>query len=440
MKKITRNTANGAIRGLQDGDVLTFRGIRYAYAERWKYPKMCGAWEGEYDATEFGAACTQLRTFNDETVKQPEPFYYREFRKGEHYTYDEDCLFLNIWMPADAQNADVIVYIHGGAFLGGCGNEKHMDGTAYAKRGIVFVSLNYRLGPLGFLCDPKLKEESGHTGNYGLFDQLAALKWIHENIVDYGGNPGKVTITSQSAGAMSTTMHCLSPLSRPYFNAAYLASGGGIGRSFAHVGKAEDSYAFWGKITAMLGKDPDEWRRRSTKEVYDAFFKGMDQTLMDHCCPHVDGVLIPEDPETAAVNGKMADIPYLLSTNSEDMAPEALHPMAYEWALLCAKHNHHPVYCFRFERQLPGDDSGAFHSAELWYTLGSLHKCWRPFTEWDERLSDALVSSVIAFAKTGSPQNPAVPAWPAVKADDHRMMIFGDGSIQMDEADGLGSL
>lgn len=170
----------------------------------------------------------------------------------------------------------------------------------------------------------------------------------------------------------------------------------------------EDSFSFWQKITSKMGNNPEEWREKSVKEVYDAFFQGMDHTLMDHCCPHVDGLLILEDPETAAMKGNMADISYLLSANSENMEPKALHSMVYEWALLAAKHHHKPAYCFRFERQLPGDESGAFHSAELLYTLGSINKCWRPMTDWDRPLSDALVSSIIAFAKTGSPANEKV--------------------------------
>ena len=153
----------------------------------------------------------------------------------------------------------------------------------------------------------------------------------------------------------------------------------------------------------------------------------------------MDGLLIPEDPETSALAGRMSDIPYMLSTNSEDMAPETLHPMAYEWTLLSAKHNHLPAYCFRFERQLPGDDSGAFHSAELWYTMGSLHRSWRPMEPWDDVLCDALVSSIIAFAKTGCPQNPLVPAWSPVRENDRRMMIFGDNAIEMRETEGLES-
>ncbi len=227
METVIRTTKNGIIRGEKGNDrVDRFRGIRYTKAERWKYPEMCGKWEGIKDAVEFGPACPQERSFGDESQKQPESFYYREFRKGETYTYDEDCLNLNIWVPQNAENADVLVYIHGGAFMGGCGFEKHMDGSEYAKSGMVFITLNYRLGPLGFLCDPQLAKESGHTGNYGLYDQLCALKRIHENIKDYGGDPEKVTLLAQSAGAMSSTMHCLSQLSRPYFKAAYLSSGG----------------------------------------------------------------------------------------------------------------------------------------------------------------------------------------------------------------------
>ena len=220
MREIEKMVSGGKIRGLsmEDGTVQ-FRGIRYATAKRWCYPQPVEKWSGVYDATKFGAACVQGRTFRPEKEQKPEPFYYREFRRGLDFTYSEDCLFLNIYAPEEAKKAPVLLFIHGGAFMGGCGNELHMDGTAYARRNFVFVSINYRLGPLGFLADRQLAEEAGHTGNYGLYDQLEAIRWVYDHIADFGGDPENITLFGQSAGAMSIQQHVLSPLTKPYFHA-----------------------------------------------------------------------------------------------------------------------------------------------------------------------------------------------------------------------------
>ncbi len=142
-------------------------------------------------------------------------FYYNEFRKGEHYDYSEDCLLLNIWTPEDAEPDSalpVIFYIHGGGFTGGCGHEKHFDGPVWPTKGVVVVTINYRLGPMGFVCLPELAAESGHTGNYALYDQLTALQWVHDNIRAFGGDPANITLMGQSAGAMSVQQLVLSPL------------------------------------------------------------------------------------------------------------------------------------------------------------------------------------------------------------------------------------
>ena len=177
-------TPCGEIRGTECRipGITAYKGIRYATAERWKYPEVVSHWDGIYDATSYGSCCYQLRTFHPEDQNPGKTFYYNEFRKGETYTYSEDCLFLNIWTPHEAKNLPVLVYIHGGAFTGGCGHEKHFDGPVWPEKGVIAVTVNYRLGPLGFACLPELKQESGHTGNYGLYDQLAAIRWVKDNI------------------------------------------------------------------------------------------------------------------------------------------------------------------------------------------------------------------------------------------------------------------
>lgn len=166
-----RTTPCGVISGTacQWPGIAAYKGIRYATAGRWEFPVPVTHWDGVYDATQYGACCYQPRAFYDEAAAPGKAFYYNEFRKGETYTYSEDCLFLNIWAPADAAPGDslpVIFYIHGGGFTGGCGHEKHFDGPVWPTKGCVAVTINYRLGPMGFVCLPELADEAGSTGNY----------------------------------------------------------------------------------------------------------------------------------------------------------------------------------------------------------------------------------------------------------------------------------
>jgi len=372
-----------------------------------------------------------MRTYDDESLKNPEPFYYREFRKGMHFDYSEDCLFLNIWSPAYACGAPVVLYIHGGAFMGGCGNEMHMNGTEFAKRGVIFVSINYRLGIFGFLCSRELEEESGHTGNYGLYDQVEAIRWIRRHIASFGGDPERITLYGQSAGAMSIQQLVLSPSVKPLIAGACMSSGGGIGREFAAVTPVHDSLSYCARITKRLGVTLEEWRRKTPEEVLNAVKVSADRELLNHLCPHIDGNLIPKDPAKAVSEGKMADIPYLLSTNSEDMLPEILNRMAVSFCTSVNKLHRKPAWYFRFTRRLPGDDAGAFHSAELWYTMGTLRHCWRPMEEKDYALSNALLSALCCFAENGYPKSPAIPEWRPMSRPSGPYLEFGDTGVQI---------
>ena len=247
MKNHFVHTPCGPVQGAAGGadGVSVFRGIRYATAGRWEYPRQVTHWDGVYDAANFGACSFQPRAFYNEEDVPEKAFYYNEFRRGEHYDYSEDCLFLNIWAPDDAKNAPVLFYIHGGGFLGGCGHEKHFDGTAWCKKGVVAVTINYRLGPMGFLCLPELAARDGHTGNYAMFDQMAALCWVRDNIAAFGGDPGQVTLMGQSAGAMSVQQLCVSPMTNGLFRGAVMMSGGGVSRLLGAAQKAEEAYPFW---------------------------------------------------------------------------------------------------------------------------------------------------------------------------------------------------
>ena len=214
MDKYIVDTPCGQIMGSDcrlDG-VTSFKGIRYATAGRWEYPVQVKKWDGVYDATQYGNCAYQARAFKNEAENPGKKFYYKEFREGIEYNYSEDCLFLNIWKPENAKKGDnlpILFYIHGGGFTGGCAHEKHFIDPVWAQKGIIVVSIHYRLGPLGFAVLPELKEEVGKTGNYGLYDQLCALNWVYDNIESFGGDPSAITIMGQSAGAMSVQQHCM---------------------------------------------------------------------------------------------------------------------------------------------------------------------------------------------------------------------------------------
>ena len=241
--------------GCQWPGVAAFKGIRYATAGRWEYPQPVTRWEGVYDATQYGNCSYQPRAFYDEEQMPEKAFYYNEFRRGEAYTYSEDCLFLNVWTPETAEpdsKLPVLVYIHGGGFTGGCGHEKHFDGPVWPTQGVIGVTINYRLGPMGFVCLPQLAAEAGHTGNYGLFDQVAALQWVRANIAAFGGDPDNVTIMGQSAGAMSVQQLCLSPLTEGLFHKAVMSSGGGVSKLMS-PGAPDKNYDFWRAVMLKAG-------------------------------------------------------------------------------------------------------------------------------------------------------------------------------------------
>ena len=284
-------TPCGQLRGVPYGNgCVAYKGIRYATARRYEYPAVVTSWEGVYDATEYGACAYQPRSFYNEEEMPKKIFYYNEFRRGREYTYSEDCLFLNVFAPEKGDTGmPVIVYIHGGGFTGGCGHERHFDGPVWPEKGVIGVTINYRLGPLGFATHPALLAESGKTGNYGLYDQLAALKWVRDNISAFGGDPGNVTIMGQSAGAMSVQQHCLSPLSRNYFHKAVMSSGGGLNKILA-ARPAEKSFAIWESVMEKCGAHTaDEIRNIPVKALFAAWREIAGRR---GCFPVIDGELV----------------------------------------------------------------------------------------------------------------------------------------------------
>ena len=427
------NTPCGAVRGCPGrvSGTTAFKGIRYATAGRWEYPTMVTGWAGIYDATAYGACSYQPRAFYNEEENLKKVFYYNEFRKGETYTYSEDCLFLNIFTPDTVKNGDklpVLIYIHGGGFTGGCGHEKHFDGPVWPAKGAIGVTLNYRLGPMGFVCLPELKEEAGFTGNYGLYDQLTAIAWVKANIAAFGGDPDNITIMGQSAGAMSVQQHCLSPLSEGLFHKAVMSSGGGVSPMLS-AAPAEKSYKFWQTAMKNAGcENLAQFRALAPEKLFEVWQETRKQVKGGGCFPCIDGRLVVGSGAALLKAGKQKHIPYMAGSTSEDMMPPILQNMAKSWCAAQRK----PSYTWYFDRQLPGDDCGAWHSSDLWYWFGTLENCWRPMEIKDFALSDQMTDYLCNFVRTGDPNKAALlPTWIASGRGQNRVLCLGEKDTHM---------
>ena len=424
MEKII-TTPCGEIKGgdCRIPDVIAFKGIRYATAGRWEYPKQVTAWDGVYDATEYGNCCYQPRSFYDEAENLKKVFYYNEFRKGASYTYSEDCLFLNVWTPASAtpeSKLPVLIYIHGGGYTGGCGHEKHFDDPIWPTKGVIGVTINYRLGPLGFMCLKELTEEAGHCGNYGLFDQIAAIRWVKDNIAAFGGDREKITVMGQSAGAMSVQQLCASPLADGLFRGAVMSSGCGMSNMIMTV--PEKVYPFWNEVKKRLGCHTLEQLRELPVEKLFAEWqraKGEVKGGMMSTCPVKDEYLITSD-------SKPRQIPYIIGSNSHDMAPPILYSLGKKWGRKELANR----YVYHFDRMLPGDKNGAWHSADLWYWFGTLPNCWRPMEQQDYDLSVQMTTFLCNFVKNGDPNGENLPRW-TTQNEGKDVMCFGEGRTGM---------
>ncbi len=420
MLKTELNTPCGEIRGIQGEGFLEFRGIRYANAKRWEYPEQVTHWDGVYDALHYGNCCYQRRAFENDA--ECNPFYHKEFRAGMEFTYGEDCLFLNICAPENADNCPVIIYIHGGSFTGGSADEGHVSGTQFAKNGVIFVAINYRLGPYGFCSHPALTDKNGVCGNYGLYDQYVALKWIRDNISAFGGDVNRMTLLGQSAGAMSVDIQLSNPLCENWFSGAVMMSGAAIQRRIARPVMPEKTEKFWNQVIENAGcENIEQLRNADAKTLFYAWSDACRQSKLSiiYTLPVCDGKLVTRE------NFNMENtpgIPCILGVTITDMMPCVLEFLIKSW-VKHAKGNKNYVYVF--SRELPGDNCGAWHSCDLLYAFSTLGISWRPFDEIDRRISRELSQSLCAFAKTGDPNCRELPRWnPGVKAPMH----FGEKS------------
>ena len=457
-----------------DNSVRLFKNIPFAAPPvgdlRWKPPQPAPKWTGVRAADKFGPACLQTDVFGDIYPRDAQP--------------SEDCLNLDIWIPARPASAKipVILWFYGGGFVAGSASEARYDGENLARRGVIVVNSNYRLGVFGFFSHPELTKESVHkaSGNYGLLDQVAALQWVVKNIAAFGGDPNNITIAGESAGSFSVCAQMASPLSRGLFQKAIGESG-----AFFPSRKEGDlvlkplaqTEQFGQKFAESLSaKTLAQMRAKSAEELLQAAAKlnrGFDFG------PNIDGYFFPSAPILVFARGAQARVPLLAGWNADegkmmvllnpqkptaksfeqqakdrfgDKAAEflKLYParsdqeallsayalssddfIAYstwKWINLQAESGA-PVYAYHFEQvpavkagavagPVPASEMGSRHAGEIEYVFQTLKSVDVPWTEGDFQVSDAMSSYWTNFAKTGNPNAQGLPDWPQYNAAD----------------------
>jgi para-nitrobenzyl esterase len=406
--------------------VIAYKGIPFAAPPvgdlRWKETQPVIPWEGIKVADKYGAAAWQV-------AWDPNGFYGKEWRASGTVPFNEDCLYLNIWTPAAGKTKEklpVAMWIHGGGYREGFGFEPEMDGGEdWASRGVILVTVTYRLGVFGFFSHELLSAESpnGVSGNYGLLDQIAALKWINKNIEQFGGDPNNITVFGQSAGAGSVQSLCASPLSRDLISRAISMSGGGLSdiRPGTPIDTAQKDNkklmdSFQKSTIADMRALPFDTLIKMANE-YSAVTK---KRIM--WWPIIDGYVLTGTFSEVARKNEIADVPYMLGFTANDLS-DMTKPVA-DFCALRAEKSKKPAYAYVFARPLPGDSTGAFHSADLWYIFHSFRHSWRPFTAGDEALSLQIVDYWTNFAKYGDPNGKVGGSWTPYTKETSKFMIL----------------
>ena len=421
----------GILEGEERSGYVIFRGVPYAKPPvedlRFKAPRPAEKWDGVRQALTFPPQCPQ--------PNMHEGFYGAEFYNDLAYPLpeqSEDCLYLNIWAPADKKPGGypVAMWLHGGAFDHGFSSEMEFDGAAYAMRDVVLVTVNYRVGVFGFMAHEDLRREDVNksTGNWGILDQIFALRWLRRNISAFGGDPDRITVFGQSAGAMSAQALITSPLTRGMIHSAILQSGGGYNNGLIRDITTDQAIATGRKIMKLAGADTlRELRYMPAQKLVDIL-----PELYKDCSglafgPVKDGWILNEGFNESIENNEIHDIPYMLGCTSEDIAfdgrkgrESGLYRGDLAFADKRVQMSDEKVFVYYFARKLPGDEAGAFHSSELWYTFGTLDRCWRPMTRQDFRLSGLMLDCWTNFIKYGDPGN----GWKAYDQESRFVRTF----------------
>ena len=462
-------TANGIVEGtVEESGVRAFKGIPFAEPPvgdlRWKPPQPVKNWKGVRKADAFGPRCMQRRLFSDMV-----------FRSAG---VSEDCLYLNVWTPARSGDSrlPVLVYFYGGGYVAGDGSEPRYDGEAMARKGIVALTVNYRLTVFGFFAHPELTKESPHraAGNQGLLDQSAALHWVQRNIAAFGGDPKKVTIAGESAGSTSVSAQMASPLSKDLIAGAIGESGALMNPTLAPVSLA-DAEQNGAKFASIVGAPSlAALRAMPAEQLLEATAK----PDVPRFGADVDGYFLTKRPVEVFAAGEQAHVPLLVGWNSEEnsarsvlgpdaptvenyakalrklygeRADDALKVYAatsddevtqaatdlasdrfiaystWKWSDLHGKTGGKAVFRYFYSRPRPATIAeparpparGASHSAEIEYAMGNLSTnkvyAWTPD---DFKVSEIFQSYFANFVKTGDPNGPGLPVWPAANHGD----------------------
>ena len=460
-------TPSGLVSGItgRNPAITVFKGIPFAAppigARRWQAPAPPAPWDGVRKADAFSPSCIQT------IVTEKKPWTYEFMAHGE---VSEDCLYLNVWTPAASAGTrrPVFVYIYGGANVEGSGSVPAYDGEGLASKGLVVVTFNYRVGVLGFLSHPDLNKESSYhaSGNYGLLDQIAAIRWVHDNIAAFGGDPDRVTVAGQSAGASAVHSLTASPLAKGLFQRAIADSGAGVTGARSMADQEADGVRFAdakkarsiADLRAMSWQDavvpvpglrfavvPDGYALPGTvREIFAAGKQNDVPTLTGAnadeggAVPHPATTLEAFQKDAKQRYGEMADEflrLYPAATDEEarraqnDSARDRARATLYFWALDRAKTARTKAFTYFWTHPLPGpdvDQYGAFHTSEVPYVLNTLSMANRPFTAKDHQIADTLSSYWVNFATTGDPNGRALPVWPAVGNDAAVTMEVGE--------------
>jgi len=464
-KNLQVKTKQGILEGQSFSGIRSFKGIPFAAPPvgkfRWREPMPVANWSGVRQAKKFGPRAMQRPLFSDMIFRSD--------------GMSEDCLYLNVWTPAksDQEKLPVLVYFYGGGLMTGDGSESRYDGESMARKGIVAITVNYRLSVFGFFAHPELTRESPHqaSGNYGLLDQAAALKWVRDNVAAFGGDPNRVTIAGESAGSFSVSAQMASPLSKSLIAGAIGESGSLLGKqTVIPLKEAEEKGLAFGKIAGAASL---EALRKLTAEEILAFSANHVWELFR---VNVDGYFFTESPDKVFAGGGQAKVPLLVGWNSEEghysgiLGDAAANPenwqaalkrlygdkaagfsavyagsteteirqaatdlagdqfigySTWKWADLHSQTGGKPVYRYYYTRPRPAlrgakdpkpESAGAVHSAEIEYALGNLPSNrvfdWQPE---DYRVSEVLQGYFVNFIRTGNPNGQALPVWTPVK-------------------------
>ncbi|WP_417581723.1 carboxylesterase/lipase family protein [Pelagibacterium sp.] len=473
-------TSSGQIAGkILDSGVKAYFGVPFAEPPlrdlRWQPPQPHTAWDGVYNADRFAPECMQ-------SLRNSDINHYF----GEE-SLSEDCLYLNIWAPEDANEGDdlpVVVWIYGGGFNVGSTNMANYSGEQLAQRGVIYVAISYRLGAMGFMAHPQLAAESDTetSGNYGLMDQAFALQWLQDNIAAFGGDATNVTIVGQSAGSMSLSALQVSPLAEGAFHKIFGMSGSVV-NSFASPYEQVEAAGL--RAQEQLGATSIEQMHAISADKF-LDLEGVRFGI------GIDGYVLPEPAWTAFENGNFADVPMVIGYTRDEtfnglasaQDAEALRSRAQEmfgddaedilalydldaenfrrtavdisrdtsmasavrdWAIAQTTYGDSPVYAYIYSRTQPytqgvefadhdPDTVGAYHTVEVPYfldTLDSLNifRQTRTWTDADLKLRDQSAGALVAFAQTGDPSLDGLD-WPTYALDDERIVKFDIGTIE----------